>query len=200
MKLWRIAAETRAFPADDLGGMGAASHPGRWNDHGEVVVYCATSISLAVLETAAHIDDGGFPQNRFLVEIDVPGGVWSRREEVQASALPAAWSAIPAGRASVRFGVLARALLLGVSAASIAALAAGVVLTQNVRSRLRALATGLAGPAAALMVFAGLERAPAPPFAYIAVPIAGLSALLAILGGASVRSSSLRASREDGTG
>lgn len=104
MKLWRIAAETRAFPADDLGGMGAASHPGRWNDHGEVVVYCATSISLAVLETAAHIDDGGFPQNRFLVEIDVPGGVWSRREEVQASALPAAWSAIPAGRASVRFG------------------------------------------------------------------------------------------------
>lgn len=105
----------------------------------------------------------------------------------------------PLGRAS-NLGVLARALLLGVSAASIAALAAGVVLTQNVRSRLRALATGLAGPAAALMVFAGLERAPAPPFAYIAVPIAGLSALLAILGGASVRSSSLRASREDGTG
>lgn len=104
MKLWRIAAETRSFAADDLAGMGAAAHPGRWNDHGEAVVYCATSISLAVLETAAHIDDAGFPQNRFLVEVTVSDEAWSAREEVPASALPAAWSAIPAGRASVGFG------------------------------------------------------------------------------------------------
>jgi len=107
VKLWRIAAETRAFAADDLGGLGAATHPGRWNDPGKAVVYCATSISLAVLETAAHIDDAGFPLNRFLVEIDVPDGVWSAREEVRAAALPTAWAAIPAGGKSSRDGDLA---------------------------------------------------------------------------------------------
>jgi hypothetical protein len=105
----------------------------------------------------------------------------------------------PIGRAS-NIGVLARALLLSASAASIAALAAGIVLTRSVRSRARALAVGLAGPAAALMVFASLERAPAPPFAYVTVPIAGLCALLALACGASALSSSLRASREGGTG
>ena len=105
----------------------------------------------------------------------------------------------PLGRAS-NIGVLARALLLSVSAASIAALAAGVVLTQRVRSRPRALATGLVGPAAALMVFSALEREPASPFAYITVPIAGLFALIALFGGAFALSSSLRASREGGTG
>jgi hypothetical protein len=105
----------------------------------------------------------------------------------------------PIGRAS-NIGVLARALLLSASAASIAALAAGIVLTRSVRSRARALAVGLAGPAAALMVFASLERAPAPPFAYVTVPIAGLCALLALACGASALSSSLRASREGDTG
>ncbi|HLM74335.1 MAG TPA: hypothetical protein VK459_16630 [Polyangiaceae bacterium] len=105
----------------------------------------------------------------------------------------------PLGRAS-NIGVLARALLLSVSAASIAALAAGIVLTRNIRSRPRALAVGLAGPAAALMVFSSLERAPAPPFAYVTVPIAGLFALIALVSGASALSSSLRGSREGGTG
>ena len=52
MKLWRIAAETRQYAADDLSGAGAARHPGRWNDVGEPVLYTAPSISLAVLETA----------------------------------------------------------------------------------------------------------------------------------------------------
>jgi hypothetical protein len=105
----------------------------------------------------------------------------------------------PLGRAS-NIGVLARALLLSVSAASIAALAAGIVLTRSIRSRPRALAVGLVGPSAALMVFSSLERAPAPPFAYVTVPIAGLFALLALASGASALSSSLRASREGGTG
>jgi len=104
VKLWRIAAETRTYPATDLSGIGAASHPGRWNDQGEPVVYCATSMALAVLETVAHLDDAGFPQNRFLVEIDVPQDVWSKCEQVEITALPPAWNAIPAGQASVKFG------------------------------------------------------------------------------------------------
>ena len=53
MRLWRIAAETREYPATDLTGAGAAKNPGRWNDYKEPVVYCAPTIAIAVLETAA---------------------------------------------------------------------------------------------------------------------------------------------------
>jgi len=59
---------------------------------------------MAVLETAAHIDDAGLPLNRFLVAIEVPDDVWTKREEVAATGLPPTWAAIPAGRASVKIG------------------------------------------------------------------------------------------------
>jgi RES domain-containing protein len=104
VRLWRIAAETRKYGADDLSGKGAAISPGRWNDTGEPVVYAALSISMAVLETAAHVDDLGLPLNRFIVEIDVPDVLWGAREEIGVAQLPAAWNAIPAGRASVKVG------------------------------------------------------------------------------------------------
>jgi len=104
VRLWRIAADTRQYRADDLSGGGAAKHPGRWNDAGEAVIYAAPAISIAVLETAAHIDDAGLPLNRFLVELDVPDDVWAAREAIDVTALPPTWSAIPAGQASVRIG------------------------------------------------------------------------------------------------
>ena len=104
MKLWRIAAETRDYAATDLSGTGAATRPGRWNDYKEAVVYCAPTIAMAVLETAAHVDDAGLPLNRYLVEIDVPDATWVRREQVDVAKLPPTWDAIPAGRASVKFG------------------------------------------------------------------------------------------------
>jgi len=104
MKLWRIAADTRQYRADDLSGSGAAKRPGRWNDTGEPVVYAAPTISMAVLETAAHIDDVGLPLNRYLLEINVPDDVWVLAEELDLASLPPAWSAIPAGRASVKIG------------------------------------------------------------------------------------------------
>ena len=104
MRLWRIAAETKSYPATDLSGGGAAKNPGRWNDSGEAVVYAAPSISIAVLETAAHIDDTGLPLNRYLIELDVPEDVWNMREEFGLAALPPTWSAIPAGNASMKIG------------------------------------------------------------------------------------------------
>lgn len=105
MRLWRIAAETRKYPAGDLTGAGASISPGRWNAENEPVVYCAPAIATAVLETAAHVDSVGLPLNRFLVEITVPDDVWSRREEMLDPAkLPATWAAIPAGHASVAIG------------------------------------------------------------------------------------------------
>jgi RES domain-containing protein len=104
VKLWRIATETRRYAAIDLSGAGAAAYPGRWNDGQQAVVYSAQSIALAVLETAAHIDDAGLPLNRFVVEIDVPDTVWAAREQRAASTLPPTWAAVPAGRASVQIG------------------------------------------------------------------------------------------------
>lgn len=104
MILWRIAADTRAYRADDLSGAGAAKSPGRWNDAGQPVLYTAPTIALAVLETAAHIDDGGLPLNRYLVEITVPDATWAARETLDLARLDATWAAIPAGRGSVKPG------------------------------------------------------------------------------------------------
>jgi RES domain-containing protein len=102
--LWRIAAETRDYSADDLSGLGAATYPGRWNGRQEAVVYAAPNLALAVLETAAHIDDAGLPLNRFVVRIDVPEALWAARQVLTLSALAPGWAAIPAGHSSVRVG------------------------------------------------------------------------------------------------
>ena len=105
MILWRIATETREHPADDLSGEGAAQRPGRWNEEGQRVVYAAQTLALAVLETAAHLEDEDrLPLNRFVVRIDVPPEVWQRGEAFRPADLPPAWCAIPAGRASVDAG------------------------------------------------------------------------------------------------
>ena len=104
MRLWRIAAETRKYPAVDLSGGGAANSPGRWNDYKQPVVYSAPTIAITVLETAAHVDDFGLPLNRYLVEIGVPDAVWAQREEIDVAKLPSTWAVIPAGRASVKVG------------------------------------------------------------------------------------------------
>ncbi len=104
MILWRIATETRTYTADDLSGKGAATHPGRWNAAGEAVIYCAPSIAMAVLETAAHTDTTGLPLNRFLIALDIPDAVWSARRVMPVTSLPPTWRAIPAGMTSVSIG------------------------------------------------------------------------------------------------
>lgn len=104
MILWRIAADTRSYGADDLSGAGAAKSPGRWNDVGQRVLYTAPTIAIAVLETAAHIDDAGLPLNRYLVEIMVPDAIWAAREILDTSKLDVTWAAIPAGRGSGKHG------------------------------------------------------------------------------------------------
>jgi RES domain-containing protein len=104
MILWRIATETRQFRADDLTGAGAAKSPGRWNEAGQAVLYTAPTIAIAVLETAAHIDDGGLPLNRYLVSLDVPAAVWRKRRTLDAADLQPTWDAIPAGATSAQIG------------------------------------------------------------------------------------------------
>jgi RES domain-containing protein len=104
MILWRIATDTRKYRADDLSGAGAAVSPGRWNDTGQAVLYAAPTIGIAVLETAAHVDDAGLPLNKYLVRIDLPDAAWAARQVLDVTALPVTWAAIPAGSASVLIG------------------------------------------------------------------------------------------------
>ncbi len=85
----------------------------------------------------------------------------------------------PIGRAS-NLGVAGRALLLGASSVMMAAFAAAITLRGAIQSRVRALALGTAGPAAALLAFSTLERAPTAPLVYAAAPLAGILAIAAL--------------------
>jgi len=103
VELWRIATDTRDTSANDLGGKGVEITGGRWNRPGRPVVYTATTIALACLETVVHLN-ASLPLNRFLVRIDVPDAVWAARTVRDAASLPIGWSAIPEGRVSLDLG------------------------------------------------------------------------------------------------
>lgn len=66
------------------------------------MVYCSTSIALAVLETVCHIDGGVLPLNRYLVRIDVPATVWDAAQTL--SPLPDGWDARPADTVTMEAG------------------------------------------------------------------------------------------------
>lgn len=99
--LWRIAATTPKYVADDLSGTGAKNTGGRWSPVGMAVTYSSESIALAVHETVVHLRSGGLPLNRYLVRIDVPDDVWAARQVLTP---PAGWDALPAGMISVQAG------------------------------------------------------------------------------------------------
>ena len=102
MRAWRIATDTPAYTADDLTGAGAKLSGGRWNRPGMPVLYCATQVSLAVLETFIHLNAGGLPLNRYLVEFTIPDDVWVRARVLATP--PVGWDAIPAGKISLDTG------------------------------------------------------------------------------------------------
>jgi RES domain-containing protein len=102
--VWRIATDTPTYEADDLSGTGAKITGGRWNEKDVPSVYTSENRALACLETMAHLNAGGLPLNRYLVEITIPAHVWDAREEQDAAALPVGWDARPPGRTSIQFG------------------------------------------------------------------------------------------------
>lgn len=93
--VWRIAVEAPTYSANDISGTGAKITGGRWNSKGTPVLYCATSIALATLETVHYLRSGGLPFNRYLVRVDIPDDVWTARKVLDP--LPGGWDAIPAG-------------------------------------------------------------------------------------------------------
>lgn len=94
--VWRIAQDTQDYTADDATGEGARISGGRWNSQGTPVLYTASSIALALLETVVHLP--GVPANRYLVRLDVPPDVWKARKKDTADSLPVGWDALPFGR------------------------------------------------------------------------------------------------------
>lgn len=101
---WRIATDTRTYEADDMSGTGAKLTGGRWNDIGVALSYAADSRALACLETVVHLNSGGLPLNRYLIEITVPDDLLSAAEVVTTDALAVGWDAEPAGRVSISLG------------------------------------------------------------------------------------------------
>lgn len=102
--LWRIGTDTATYTAVDLSGKGAEKTGGRWNRPGLPVVYTASSISLAALETVVHLDVGALPLNRYLVRIEVSRDIWDARKVDTALNLPVGWDARPAGIVSLDAG------------------------------------------------------------------------------------------------
>lgn len=96
----RIASAGSTWRPEDLTGAGAAKSPGRWNKVGEKVVYAAPTLAMAVLESAAHIESGGLPLNKYIIEITVPDDVWGARLLLGQADLPSGWDAIPTSMVS----------------------------------------------------------------------------------------------------
>lgn len=113
---YRLASAGPDWDECDLTGQAAKAVGGRWNDVGTPMVYAASSIALAVLETVVHLGAGGMVFNRYLVAIDIPAELYRRREVMKHP--PEAWDSVPPsfkskqlGSAWVRSG---RSLLLDV--------------------------------------------------------------------------------------
>lgn len=102
--LWRIAKHTQEYAATDLSGGGAKITGGRWNSKGVPVVYAATTIALATLETLAHLGDNIAIRNAFLVQVAVPASLWKQRAIITVAELAPTWLAEPYGSTTVALG------------------------------------------------------------------------------------------------
>lgn len=102
--LWRIAADTAAYPADDPSGAGAKATGGRWNEKDFALLYTSTTRALACLETVVHLNTSGLPLNRYLVEVTIPHPVWTAAQRETEATLPVGWDAEPASLTSIGFG------------------------------------------------------------------------------------------------
>jgi len=68
------------------------------------MIYASESRALSCLETIVHLNAGGLPFNRFLVEIEVPDDLWAAAEIRTPASLAVGWDAEPAGRVSMKAG------------------------------------------------------------------------------------------------
>ena len=102
-EVWRIAADTPDYGADDLSGEGAKRSGGRWNRKGTPLVYTSHSRALACLEVLAHLSHGGLPLNRYLVQILIPLEQWQLAVHFDPAA-NVGWDALPPALVSLDWG------------------------------------------------------------------------------------------------
>jgi RES domain-containing protein len=102
--VWRIAADTPGYGADDLSGIGAERTGGRWNRKGTPLIYSSASIALACLETLVHLSGGiPLPLNRYLVRIAISPATWRKRVVFDPTE-HVGWDAEPPGVVSMDWG------------------------------------------------------------------------------------------------
>lgn len=82
-------------------GEGARRYGGRWNFPGTPMVYLATSVSLAVLETLVHLGDPGPLSAYVLIPVTYPPALLERLDSRR---LPADWDHLPATEGTRRIG------------------------------------------------------------------------------------------------
>lgn len=101
---WRIGTDAADYESTDLSGEGARRGGGRWNRPGQAVIYSASTISLACLETLVHLPGTALPLNRYLVKLDVPESLLKGAIELTFTSAPVGWDATPPGKTSLDFG------------------------------------------------------------------------------------------------
>lgn len=91
-RLWRLTTRRHAARAFD--GEGARLYGGRFNHSGVSVVYCASHLSLAVLELLVHVDPDLLPDRLVAIPATVPPAL--EILHLPARRLPRNWRAYPA--------------------------------------------------------------------------------------------------------
>lgn len=93
MRVYRI--EREKYLETTLKGIGAAKTEGyRWNSLDIFIVYTASSMALATMEVAVHLDlNQDLPTDRFYLEIDIPEGI--EILELDVTDLPKNWNIKP---------------------------------------------------------------------------------------------------------
>src|SRR5260370_9966573 len=90
---WRLAKAK--YRKSALDGVGSALGGGRWNSVGTRVVYCASTLALAVLEVRVHIPISNFPLPARYVGLEIL--IASACIEC-ATRLPRSWRVAPPAR------------------------------------------------------------------------------------------------------
>ena len=97
-RAYRIVKEQ--FIGGAFSGEGARIFGGRWNEKGTRLVYCSSSVSLAMLEVLVHTPE--LPKRMMIVHVTIPDrvtiDVWNLRD------LPSDWAENPAPSAIKALG------------------------------------------------------------------------------------------------
>jgi RES domain-containing protein len=91
MRVFRIA---KARYIDDLSGIGARLHGGRWNPKGISIVYTSLSRALATVEYLVHVPIAFIPKGLRIATLEIPDDVVP--EGVEITDLPGNWRQYPA--------------------------------------------------------------------------------------------------------